>query len=212
MTLQLKPTSHTGKLWRWNFNLNFTIATVIGLIAVSVIVAHILLPEIRGELSFAISVVAVSAAIYGGFYASKTLRVNVERKKQENAFEILRDLAYRVDTSKIILVIREKFGSEVAPKQQIQIITADTELHKSVLTVLGVFEDASIAVQADAACEKILYTSLGFLVPSFFNGMKPFIKGRRDEDKDNTMWQELEKLSNAWSQKKSLVTGEIFEN
>src|SRR5205823_3303973 len=91
-------------------------------------------------------------------------------------------------------------------------ITKSQDLHKSVLTVLGVFEDTSLAIQSDMACEKILYFSLGFLVPWVFNNVKPYIDHRRSIDDDPTLYAEMEKLAKSWAEKKSLVSGEKLED
>ena len=111
----------------------------------------------------------------------------------------------------MILLIRDNFGKNVSEIDHCKKIEADKELHNSVLTVLGVFEDTSLAIQVDMACERILYLSLGFLVPWMFDNMEPFIKYRRDRDKDPSLYIEIEKLTKAWKDKKSIKDGSMLE-
>jgi Domain of unknown function (DUF4760) len=208
MASNLAPPSHNG--WKINFNVNITIAIILGVVSLVIVFLHWYYPSLRDELVFAVGVAGGAAAIYLGFYTSKSLTVNVERQKQQNSFELLRDL-YRVDTAAIILLIRENFGSHVSAHDHCQKIEKDKELHKSVLTLLGIFEDTSLAIQSDMACEKILYFSLGFLIPWIFENMKPFIQYRRDKDKDATIYIEIEKLAESWKQKKSIIDGSKLE-
>ena len=212
MATKLAPPNHNGsiKSWNVNFNINITIAIVLGVASLVIILFHWLFPPYRDELVFAVGVAGGAAAIYLGFYTSRSLIVNVERQKQQNAFELLRDL-YRVDTSTIILLIRENFGADVSANDHCQKIEKDKELHRSILTLLGVFEDTSLAIQSDMACEKILYFSLGFLVPWIYENMKPFIEYRRKKDNDPTIYLEIEKLATSWKDKKSMMDGTQFE-
>jgi hypothetical protein len=212
MATGITPPNHTGSLksLRINFNVNITIAVVLFVFSSLIIFLHWNYPQVRDELVFAVGVVGGASAIYLGFYTSKSLSVNVERQKQQNAFELLRDL-YRVDTAAIIILIRKNFGAHVSAIDHCQKIENDKELHKSVLTLLGVFEDTSLAIQSDMACEKILYLSLGFLVPWIYENMKPFIEYRRDKDKDKTIYLEIEKLAESWKQKKSIKDGSMLE-
>ncbi len=210
MASKITPANHTGVLASLKLHINITIAVVLGLASLVIIFLHWYFPPIRDELVFAVGVVGGASAIYLGFYTSKSLRVNVERQKQQNAFELLRDL-YRVDTAAMILLIRDNFGKNVSEIDHCKKIEADKELHNSVLTVLGVFEDTSLAIQVDMACERILYLSLGFLVPWMFDNMEPFIKYRRDRDKDPSLYIEIEKLTKAWKDKKSIKDGSMLE-
>jgi hypothetical protein len=210
MPSKIAPANHTGILATLKVHINITIAVVLGAASLVIIFLHWFFPSIREELVFSVGVIGGASAIYLGFYTSKSLRVNVERQKQQNAFELLRDL-YRVDTAAMILLIRDNFGKGVSAVDHCNKIEADKELHNSVLTVLGVFEDTSLAIQVDMACEKILYLSLGFLVPWMFENMKPFIDYRRDKDKDPTLYIEIEKLTKAWKEKKSIKDGTVFE-
>ena len=210
MASKITPANHTGVLASLKLHINITIAVVLGLASLVIIFLHWYFPPIRDELVFAVGVVGGASAIYLGFYTSKSLRVNVERQKQQNAFELLRDL-YRVDTAAMIILIRDNFGKNVSEIDHCKKIEADKELHNSVLTVLGVFEDTSLAIQVDMACERILYLSLGFLVPWMFDNMEPFIKYRRDRDKDPSLYIEIEKLTKAWKDKKSIKDGSMLE-
>ncbi|MEY4916318.1 MAG: hypothetical protein RL616_231 [Verrucomicrobiota bacterium] len=212
MANKLIPPNHSGsiKTWNINFTVNISIAILLTLASIGIILLHGFCPQLRDELSFALAVIGGASAIYLGFYTSRSLVVNVERQKQQNAFELLRDL-YRVDTSSIIILIRKNFGSHVSAKDHCQKIEDDKDLHKSILTVLGVFEDTSLAIQSDVACEKILYNSLGFLVPWIFDNLKPFIEYRRNKDNDKTIWIEIEKLAVSWKEKKSINDGSLLE-
>lgn len=153
---------------------------------------------------FAVSVCSAIAIILSAYYVGETLRVNVEREKMNKSFVLTRALnslpISRVRTF-IDKIVKEK--TKMSPEQQYEVIKNDDNLQAGVLTVLGHFEDISIAVQYGYANEEILFASLSILIPFTFDGLRPYIEQTRKiegsvVDSARNFCSELEKLSAAW--------------
>ena len=80
-------------------------------------------------------------------------------------------------------------------------------MYHSVTTVLGQFEDMSILIQKDLLDEELLYMSLYFMIPFYYDFLKPHIEAVRTKYKAPGIFVELEKLANSWRSKKYLSSG-----
>jgi hypothetical protein len=165
------------------------------------------MPGRRDLITFAAAVVGGAGTVYSAYFTSAALRLSVHLTRDGNTFDLLKELN-TVNVVRIRSRIRKKLPERELTKTEMgEIITADQDLLEDVLTLLGYFEDTSIAVKYDHVNEGILYASLSFLVPDAFNTLKPFIDYRREKDKDVTIFKEFQDLAQAWIGGKSLRTG-----
>jgi len=99
---------------------------------------------------------------------------------------------------------QEKFYGIIVDKTNI-------EDYAIVRKMLGMAEDVSLAIQYHYADEEILNLSLRQIICQTYTQFMPYIKQGRKNTSVKELHIELEKLYEAWSKGKSLVTGkEIF--
>ncbi|MHC4445710.1 MAG: DUF4760 domain-containing protein [Planctomycetota bacterium] len=190
-------------------SVKITIAIVIAAIALLVILLHIFLPDARKELEFATAVVGGATAIYAGYYTATSIRINSERQKKRSSFDALAPLN-NIDMANLrILIEREVMPKDISPEDLYKKITNDPKLLTSVTSLLGLFEDISIGIQKDYFDEEVLFYSLSFMVPWYFDGLRHFVDQERKQGKH--LYCEVEKLATAWKSDKSLMTGKIYE-
>jgi 4-amino-4-deoxy-L-arabinose transferase-like glycosyltransferase len=192
-----------------SIRIKVTVAVVLFVLGLAAILLHILVPAWKSEIEFAAVIVGGAATVYAAYYAAISLRIAIDQNKDRNSFELLKELNH-IDSSRIRLQIKNKLPSKSLSAQQIhQKILEDSELLAAVNTMLGFFEDTSIAIVHDHVNERILYDSLLFLVPWTFNTLWPYIEEERKQDL--ALYVEIERLSVAWEAKKSLKTNQLFK-
>jgi len=158
-----------------SFTVKLTIAVILTVLALAAILLHIFIPSWNREIEFAAVVIGGAAAVYAAYYTAISLRLSVTLTRDRNTFDLLKELN-RIDVTRIRLEIKHKLSAEnLTAKDVHEKILADSELLGAVNTLLGLFEDMSLAVQYDHVNEEILYYSLLFLVPWTFDTLKPFI-------------------------------------
>jgi hypothetical protein len=190
-------------------SIKFTIAVVLAVLAIVVILVHVFVAKAREELQFALVVVGGTAAVYAGYYTANTVQQNAKLQKRRSSFEALAPMN-NIDMASIrILVEKEIRPKNISPKELYQKITTDRELLTAISSLLGLFEDISIGIQQDYFDEDILFYSISFLVPCYFDGLRPYIDEERKRDPH--FFCEVEKLAVAWKAGKSMMTGKKYE-
>lgn len=185
----------------------FTFGIVLALLSIAFIVLYDMLPERRELITFAAAVVGGAGTVYAAYFTSASLRLSVLLTRDGNTFDLLKELN-TVNVVRIRAKIRQKLpNTDLTTTVMGETISKDQELLEDVLTLLGYFEDTSIAVKFDHVNERILYSSLSFLVPDAYKSLRPFIYFRREKDKDETIFKEFEELAQAWIAGRSLRTG-----
>lgn len=185
-----------------------TVAVVIVLASVIMVALYFFYPGLREPLTFLAAVAGGAAVIYTGYYAGASVHLAVIQSRKEKAFAILGELN-KIDMATIRILIEKELAnrSSLSPADLYQKILGDEKLLGAITTLLGLFEDTSIAAQQSYADERVLYLSLCFLVPWAYDGLRDYIKEERTRN-DPTLYIELEKLAEAWKNKRSVRTGE----
>lgn len=195
----------TGVLF--GVKVTISVFVVMAVIAVFLIAAYYLLPGLRSELTFFSAIIAALGIVYNGYYNAATLRESIDRDKMHRAFEFTKELN-EIDRAKIRVFIENNINvSSTAPHEIHSKIIEDEYLHSAIKSMLCVFEDASIAVQKGYVDESTLFASLSFLLPRTFEDFKSFIQEERRRFQDERLFSEIERLSNAWSANRSIITG-----
>ena len=167
-------------------------------------------PCIQSALTYSMAVIAALAVVFSGYYLAETAQITIQRDKVHRSFEFTRQLN-QVDMASIRVFLDNELDHKVlSPNEFYEKIVADEneKLFTAVKVLLGIFEDASIAVQSDYVDERVLYRSLSFLVPWAAEKFHPYIEATRDKLGSKTLYSELDKLSTAWKGKVSLNTGQ----
>jgi len=184
---------------------------LLAILALIVIVLHICYPKIQKELEFTMAVTGGAAVVYAAYYAAKAFHQNAIQQKLHRSFQAITPLNNIDQASIRILVEKEIKPKNISPEQLYEKITSDHNLLTAVTTLLGLFEDISIGIQKGYYDEETLFLSISFIVPWYFEGLRPYI----DEERKNycsDLFSEGEKLSIAWKANKSMVTGKKFES
>ena len=87
-------------------------------------------------------------------------------------------------------------------------IISNKELSNAVTVVLGVLEDASIAIQVDYVDEEILFLSLSEMTKRVCRGLRGYIEQIRKHSNTPEYYIEVEKMVKEWENKRKLSDGE----
>ncbi len=190
-------------LWR----VPITIVAVLGAVIIGVILFHIFYEPARAELLFAVQVVSYSMAVFAGYYAAVTYRMNVEHNRKQGSFAALEPLGTAEIVKTRVFIEKNVATTKVSQDRIVAKVRGDQSLYADVNTLLGFFEDISIGIQNDYYDEAVLYSSLSFMVPTYYGWLQHFVESERMAAKDVSLWNQVEKLSVAWKDKKSLLSG-----
>ena len=176
-----------------------TVAMALFLSVLIIMGIYLHFPCFREHLKFLIALVGGTAVLYSGIYAGISLRVSEKRSQQDRAFEILRDLN-QTDVTTVRTLIETEITSPVVPAPQALYdkIMNDPSLLKATTSILGLYEDTSIAIQENYASEEVLYKSLRFQIPWIYGKLKPYIEHEQTQN-DETIYCETQKLVAAWT-------------
>lgn len=197
-----------GTLFR--LSVNVTVAVVLLVVGLMFCAAFIWLPEYRESLKYITAVLVSMAVVYSAYYAAQALHVNVERDKVKQSLEFIK-LFNEIDVASIRVSIEKELSrGNIAPAVFHAKVVADKDLNAAVKTLIGVFEDASIAVQDGYIDEPILEKSLGFMIPWAAETLAPFISEERRIYSEPGLFFELEKLARSWRNGRYLYSGQSF--
>jgi len=207
----LNRNDEPGTLAVFKLPVKITWALVLAVAVVVVIYLYYAASARRDDLKFAISVIGGAAALYGAYYGGASLRRTARVSSATAALAITKELN-SIDMAKIrTLIDRELKNTKLSPHEIYERIMGDDALLSALTTYLGVLEDASIAIQFDAAHEEILHRSFSFLVPWTMDGLRHYIEEERRRNGDQTLYCELERLSVAWHQGLYLSNGRTIK-
>lgn len=195
----------------FNLKIKGTVVTVLFGIGAALCVLFIKYSTIRTELTFVAAIIGGLSIVYSGYYVGLTLRENIRRDKLHRSFEFTQKLN-SIDRARIRGFINEQMSHKehIVPAKFHDAVVSDPELHTAVKALLGLFEDASLAVQHQYVDELVLYKSLAFVVPWASQTFAPFIAEERRDCERQSLFCELDKLADAWKMGKSLLTNEQF--
>jgi hypothetical protein len=189
-------------------NVAIPLWAILCIFVLTILASYFCAPAYRDQIKFAAVLVGGAAAIYSAYYVGAALRLTVERDRQRASFEIL-SLLNRPEFVKVRNFIeKEVEGHESLSATNLHNkVKSSPELEDAVAIVLGIFEDASIAIQSDFVDEEILYTSILDLVKRYFHGLRGYIEQHRKIKGVPFYFTELEKLCGAWEDGKRLSDG-----
>jgi hypothetical protein len=195
-----------GEIFRFNVIVPLWLIAI--LVFIVTIASYFYFPNNRDDVKFIATLIGCTAAIYSAYYGGIALRRQNEREKQKSSFEIL-SLLNRPE----FVEVRKFIETEVKEPEKIsdtdlyKKIKNDSKLENAVTIVLGILEDASIAIQEEYTCENCLYKSIYKIALINFKGLKGFIDQVRIQDHDPKFYIELERLCNSWESGKRLSDG-----
>lgn len=201
-------TKTLGSLLRITFSVPLWLVIVI--VAAMLILAIAFFPAQRETTKFIAVIVGASAAVYSAYYVGAGLRLRLDRDKRQASFEIL-SLPNRPEFA----AIRGFLDKEVEGHDDLseidlyKKISEDPKLDDAVTVVLGILEDASIAIQEEYVDEDTLYLSVNQIVARNHEGLVGYINQLRKHRNNSAYYIEFEKLVTSWGkEKRRLSDGE----
>lgn len=166
--------------------------------------------DLRPTLEFAGAVIGGSAAVFGAFYAFLMASSSAAQKRRERSFQLIDQLN---DLEMLHQRIRLAAKLEKQdPGDRPSFIRNEADREAVANHVLGIFEDLAFAIDANIADEKMLFKSLCFMVPYYWDLFQSFIMSERVQCKDDQLWENMDRLAKAWTNSKSLRTGKVFSS
>jgi hypothetical protein len=189
----------------------------VGIFAILVVVAatlcflYLRFPEKRENLKFVAATVAGVTAVYSAYYAGLSLRQNIRLTKMRNAYELL-DHIHRNESMDARALVEKFDTTAVQPRELVETILRDKELHKAVKLLLNAFEAIAIGVRSGFADEEVVFLNIASLAPAVFRAFYPYVEHMRARyGGDITVLREIEVLIQAWDQQRFLTTGKKIE-
>ena len=147
--------------------------------------------------------------LYTAYYASETLKTQIDRDKVAKAFEFTGHLD-DIDIVRIRVFVEHNIDHKHLTQDQVyDLIIKDREVLTAIIKLLGLLEDVSIAAQYGYIDETVAHESLVYIVNWAYNKLGVYISERRRITEDKTLYMTLEKLANSWKNKKSIHGGEL---
>jgi hypothetical protein len=192
-------------------NVSIPLWAVLTFAVVVFLTAYICKPEQRDHIKFAAALLGGAAAIYSAYYVGAALRLQLNRHRQQASFDIL-NLLNRPETAKVRnFVETEVEGHEqLSPNDLYRKVTENRDLDDAVTIVLGILEDASIAIQNDFVDENILYASLDDIVKRCFHALRAYVEQLRKQRAEPLYFVEVEKLCASWDSGRRLADGKTL--
>jgi len=188
----------------YNVPLEVTLLVLLCVTSIIIIIAYIVKPICRKELTFIVAVIGGGAMISIGYYTATSLKVSIKDKKKEHSYRIL-GLCSRIDIVQVRLLIETHVDdTTISRKEWYKRIIGDKGLLGAVTTLLGMFEDISLGIRMGYFDEEVLFYSLGFLLPWHFFGLKYYVDEERRRTNTEYLYWETEKLADAWKSHRSL--------
>ena len=177
----------------------------------------------RENAKFILAVTGGGVALDSAWYASLSYRSAIylaeerrtdeiardtqrlKRERQVTSFQIINALngLDKVNVRRLVEDIKEKHLSK---EQVYEEVTANTDLWKGVISILGEFEDLAIAVRMGYADERVLYDSLKYIAAQITDKLAGYIDVLRERRRDRELYVEIIELVRCWRAGRSLVT------
>ena len=195
-----------GDILRINVTLSLGSLLVVGVLVI--LVTYFCAPSQRDHVKFVTALLAGAAAIYSAYYVGAGLRLQVNRQQQQASFELL-SLLNRPEFARVRNFVETEVEAheELSATELYDKILKNNELDNAVTIVLGILEDASIAIQNDFVDENILYSSLDDIVKRTFHALRGYIEQLRKHRAEPLYFVELAKLCSSWDSAKRLSDG-----
>ncbi len=165
-------------------------------------------PYVREPLTYAVGLVSALTVVFSAYHVASNSALTIARDKIHRTFEFTKQLNDVNFVRMKTFLESELDHQKMTPAEFYTKVAETPEISSAVKLVLGIFEDASIAVQHDYVDEPSLYASLSFLVPWCARNFHPYITEQRKIANDGSLYAELDKLADAWKKKTSLRTNQ----
>jgi hypothetical protein len=165
------------------------------------------LPQHRPFLQAITALTGSLPLALAAFVAAVSFRTNARRDKLHKSFEFLQRLNDPDATKRRVRLEKESVWQNRDPGAVYQLVEGDTDLCADVNNLLGLFEDAAIAMKRDYLDEEMLFRSMEVVILKAYGRMKPYISGLQATDLQAGYFEELDDLVGAWSNRKSVVDG-----
>jgi hypothetical protein len=190
------------------FRLTITVGVLVVAAIGAIILIYLVAPSRDEQLKFVASVVAGGAGLYAAYYLGAALHLQIKMEQQHRSFEIL-ERTNEVDVVRVRRFIEEEIAhKKLSSEETYKKIVDNDEIRSGVRSLLGMIEDISIAIQSGYVNEKIMYYSLGLMVPYSLEKLQPYIQKEREFLGNQSLFHEAEKLGRQWVQGDLWTTGE----
>ncbi len=204
--MKLKRSRLVGE---YEIRFKFSVALTLFVLAIGITVIYGLFLDYRDIVKFGTTVLGGMAGLYAAFYVGKSLKIKVKRDALRQSLDLIH-IQDTIELNKVrTLIDKELYLKEIAPSEMYKLISDDSRMNNAVITVLNQFETVALTIENGLADENMLYWSLSFRVPFYFDTLKPFVTQLRKELNCEDLFIETEKLANSWNAKKYLYSGEV---
>jgi hypothetical protein len=179
------------------FRARLTIGTVIGVLAIGLIVAFVVAPSARTSLTFAAAVIAGATAVYSTYYAAANIRGQVELSRKQTSLRFIEAWPSN-DRSSERQRLREINAHELSPEQLVAKMTEDKDLERAARTHLNFIHAMAIAIRSDTADESLLYDYFHLIVEDTMELVQAFIVSQRAKHDRREIWIHAEELGVNW--------------
>jgi hypothetical protein len=195
-----------GEILRINVSIPLWVGLTLGVVAL--LGTYLFKPDYRDHIKFAAALLGGAAAIYSAYYIGAALHLQVNRQRQQGSFDVL-SLLNRPEFAKVRNFVETEVDGHAAlsATQLYEKVAGNKELDDAVTIVLGILEDASIAIQYDFIDENILCDSLDYIVKRSFHALRGYIEQLRRQRNEPLYFVELAKLCTSWDSGRRLADG-----
>lgn len=203
----MPSTRPPGVLTNLKISVRITVLLVIVCVVLVCLGVYSVLPQSREHVRFVAALLGGAAAVYSAYYVGEALRLKLRRDRQEESFRIL-ELLNRPEFVQVrhFLEAQVEGHESLSEEELFKRIDCDEVLDNAVTVVLGILEDASIAIQHGFVDEDVVYLSLYTIVARNYSGLQGYIRQLRKK-RSPSLFIEFERLSVAWCAGKRLCDG-----
>jgi len=165
---------------------------------------------IAGKIDFAAKSAFSCAAVASLFVGYQTLRLNIHQKQIDAAFLLLarydkedeRKARRKVEALIAKTGRLREYQDDAVPPLRIegfsQAIQSDENLEEAINTILGYFEDVSLALKSGYASEAILYRSIHPTAIKLVTALRPYVHHYRRREGTDVYYEDAVDLATRW--------------
>lgn len=175
-------------------------------------IIFVVTPSSHEEIKFVTSLVVGAAVICSAYYVGASLRLQVVNNMQKASFELLNMINTKAFvTDRSLIEKKIEWPQEITDNELYEQINNDPVLDAAVVSVTGVLEDMSIAIQSGFVDEIILYRSMRSIVLFYWARLRGWIIQTRNIRNTESLLVEFEKLATTWEMRRSLICNKKFD-
>jgi Domain of unknown function (DUF4760) len=175
------------------------------LLAVGMVISHWVFPSLRSTIEFAAAIIGALMAIFGALFFYVSLKNSQIQAQRRRSMEII-DQLNQYESIQRREVLKETL-KRLQNNNMVEKLKENTENYNTASQLLGIFEDIALMIKWDLADEWILYDSIGYMIPFYYDMLLPLIMQQRNECDDITIYERVEGLATCWKEIRSFRTG-----